>query len=134
MTTKETELAIKLKELEIADKEYEQKHRPSRLFSTVTNPAVIAAMIAAWTTLSAGLITWYAGVISARAQQAEALAKEKQAEREFETGTIVAALNNVNDEHVADRLNLLIETGLVRSDLAAKVKAYLSARKPNATK
>jgi hypothetical protein len=103
------EKALRLKELEIADKEYEQKHRPSRLFSTTTNPAVIAPMIAAWATLSAGLITWFSGKLSADAQQTEARLKAEQDELNFETGTVVAALNNIDDEHIATRLNLLIE-------------------------
>lgn len=36
----------RLKQLEIENKEYEQQHRPSPQFSILTNPAVVAAIIA----------------------------------------------------------------------------------------
>jgi hypothetical protein len=44
---KARELDIRLKELEIESKEYNQKNRPSLFKTGLTNPAVIAAAIAA---------------------------------------------------------------------------------------
>jgi hypothetical protein len=129
MAAKEKILDLRLKELEVANKEYQHKHRPSREFSTWTNPGVIAAMIAAWATLSAGLITWYSGKISADAQQIEAAQKADQAKLDFEKGTIIGAMNNVDNQQLATRLELLVEAGLITGDLADKVKAYISAGK-----
>lgn len=127
---KAKELDLRLKELEIENKEYELKHRPGPLRSTATHPAVIAAMIAAWTTVTAGMITWYSGKISADAQRIEEMIKKRESEFDFQTGAIVASLNNVDDAHIATRLNLLVETGLVTGDLADKVKAYVSSKQP----
>jgi hypothetical protein len=125
IAAREKALDLRLKELEIAKKEYEQKHRPSRVFSMATNPAVIAAVIAAWATLSAGLITWYSGRVSAIQQQDDARLKAEQEEINFETGAIVGVLNHVDEAHIATRLNLLVETGLITGDLAKKVDAYV---------
>ena len=130
IAAREKILDLRLKELEISNKEYQQKHRPSKEFSTWTNPGVIAAMIAAWATLSAGLITWYSGKISADSQQIEAENKAKQDKINFEANTITGAMSNVDNQQIAVRLEILVETGLVTGDRADKVRAYLSARKP----
>lgn len=70
-----------------------------------------------------GLITWYAGFI-----------KANQDEINFQTGTIIAALNGVDDAHINNRLNLLLKTQLIKGDLAQKVKEYLDTNKQSSEK
>jgi len=46
MALKAVELDLRLKELEIENKEYEKAHRPGVLKLALTNPVVMAAIIA----------------------------------------------------------------------------------------
>lgn len=86
---KDRQLSLRLKELEIRNKEFEEEHRPSILRTSFTSPPVIAAAIAAWATLSAGLITWVSGQITAETQRREALIKAEQDRLTFQTNLIL---------------------------------------------
>jgi hypothetical protein len=92
MVAKEKSLDLKLKELEVTSKEYEQTHRPGILTSSVGNPAAIAAAIAAWASLSASLITWQSGQIASSQQAAAEKFQREAEERKFEANLITEAV------------------------------------------
>jgi hypothetical protein len=130
LAAKERVLDLRLKELEVADKEYEQKHRPSRLFSVAGNPAVIAAMIAGWVTLSAGLITWQSGRITAEQQNEAANFQREADERKFEANLITEAVKAKDADQAATNLKFLVDTGLLKGELRLRSMTYLQNRQP----
>jgi hypothetical protein len=111
------ELELRLKELEIQDKEWQQRHRPSALRGSLTNPAVIAAAIAAWASLTAGGLTWLSGQISAASD-----------ERKFEANLITESVKTGDPDQAAVNLQFLLQSGLLTGDLAPKVENYLKSR------
>jgi hypothetical protein len=136
---REKALDLKLKELEIANKEYEQTHRPGFLRSSVSNPAVIGAAIAAWASLSAAGITLLSGRIAANQQAAtaadESVRQAKQAEflreadeRKFEANLITDAVQAGDADQAATNLKFLVDTGLLRGELAIRVRNYVQNR------
>jgi hypothetical protein len=129
MSLREKSLDIRLKELEIASKEYERNHKPSKWVSATTNPVIVAAIIAALTSVVAGGITSYQAYLSASQQQEEAKLKATQDELNFQTGTIVAAMNNVDNHQLGFRLRLLLDAGLITGDRAEKLRAFLKGIK-----
>jgi len=127
---KAKELELRLKELDIEGKEYEQKHRPSVLRSAFSNPAVIAAAIAAWATLSATGVTWLSGQIAAQAQQQFA-ADQLQMERfKFELTLITEAIKNTDPDQEATAMEFLTQAGLIHQDLGKKAYEYFLTKHP----
>jgi len=123
-------LDLRLKELEIRNKEYEANHRPSAFRSGLANPAVIAAAIAAWASLTAAGLTWLSGTISARTQ-AESAARQADLERRrFEGDLILNSVKTGDPDHAATNLSFLLDTGLLTGDTAKGIRAYLADRKP----
>jgi predicted fused transcriptional regulator/phosphomethylpyrimidine kinase len=130
LITREKALDLRLKEIEVANKEYEQKHRPNAYKSLITNPAVIAAAIAAWATLSGAGLTWLSGRIAADAQR-EAAVQQAELERlKFEANLITDSVKTGNPDQAAVNLQFLVNTGLLSGSLGEKVMMYLRNRKP----
>jgi hypothetical protein len=124
------ELDLRLKELDIQNKEYEGENRPSLFRTSLTNPAVIAAAIAAWASLTAGGLTWLSGTITANTQR---MAAEQQAEldfRKFQSSLILDSVRPSDTDKAAGNLQFLIQAGLLTGETARQMEAYLTARKP----
>jgi hypothetical protein len=134
-TSKEKELDLRIKELEISQKEYEQTHRPSAFKAGLTSPATIAAMIAAWATLTAALVTWQSGRISgqiaADSVKATTNAQFLTAQRKIETDLIAESVRTNNPDQAAAHLRFFLDTGLLADRRTVeKVENYLKNRKP----
>src|SRR5882672_8007176 len=104
---KAKELDLRLKELDIEKREYEQRTRPGPYKAALTNPAVIAAAVAAWASLTAAGVTWLSGQITAAAQA------EKAAKKAIESQKQEAVLRAEADRRRLEaNLNLeMIKTG-----------------------
>jgi hypothetical protein len=128
LTLKARELDLRLKELEIDNKEYDQRHRPGALHASLTSPAVIAAIIAGWATLTAAGLTWLSGQIAAESQREAARIQTAAAENKFEADLIVQAARTDNPDQAAENLKFWLSTGLVKGELGARVFEYLANR------
>jgi hypothetical protein len=134
LTLKSRELDVRLRELDIRNKEYEQTHRPRALASSVSNPVVIAAAIAAWASLSAAAITWLSGSIAGniavdtqiQSAQLQALADQ----RKFEANLITESVRTGDPDQAATNLQFLIQAGLLTGDVAKRIQDYLTHRMP----
>jgi hypothetical protein len=128
LALKARELDLRLKELEIDNKEYDQRHRPSAFRSSLTSPAVIAAIVAGWATLSAAGLTWLSGQIAAESQKEAARIQTAAAEKQFEADLIVQAARADTPDQAAENLRFWLSTGLVKGELGARVFEYLANR------
>jgi hypothetical protein len=124
LAKREKEINLRLKELELAKKEYEQKHRQSGLRSVVSNPAIMAALIAAWASLTATGITWIVGNISATAQKETAADQAHADARKFETQILVAALSRDVCSN-ANTLAILIKSNLITGERVEPATKYI---------
>jgi hypothetical protein len=115
------ELDNQVKELEIQSKEFEAKYRKSYLRTWMTNPTIIAALIAAWATFTAGGITWFAGEMSARTQRELSVKK-------FQSDLVINAIKTGDPGTAATNLAFLIDTGLL-PDGGGLFRRYLMNRK-----
>jgi hypothetical protein len=127
---KAKELDLRLKELEIQNKEYDQRHRPGAFRSSLTSPAVIAAIVAGWATLSAATLTWLSGQIGAESQREAARLQAAAAEKKFEADLVIEAAKTDYPDQAAQNLNFWLNSGLLSGELAARVRMYLEKRLP----
>jgi hypothetical protein len=144
--SKTEKLALKAKELDLRLKELEkenvQRRRPGAFRSSVSNPVVIAAIVAGWATLSAAGLTLLSGWIATQSQreaahmQAEAAERKFEAdataaERKFEADLIAQAAKTDDPFQAALNLKFWLDTGLLRGDIGEKVQKYLAGRTNN---
>jgi len=152
LDTKAKELDLRLKELDVQNKEYEASHRPSPFRVALANPAVIAAVIAAWASLTAAGLTWLSGQISADRQReaaAQQAALQREAavqqnaleqkkfeanlileQRKFEANLILDSIRTGDAVAAAQNLDFLVSSGLLTGDLATSVHNYLARKTP----
>jgi hypothetical protein len=127
---KTKELNLRLRELDIQNKEYEAGHRPSTFRITLTNPAVIAAAIAAWASLTAAGLTWLSGQISASTQREAAVQQAYLDRTKFQANLILDSVRTNDPDKAAINLQFLIDSGLLTGDIANKLESYLKNRRP----
>jgi hypothetical protein len=119
LSQKLKELEIELKRLEISDKEHQRENRPSKVWSIATNPAVVAALIAAWVSVSAGVATYYTSQSAARS----AADSDK---RKFEAELLVEATRIRNDPaEVQKNLQFWLESGMLTGTTADSIRSFL---------
>jgi hypothetical protein len=93
-------------------------------FGLSSRTAIMAALIAAWASLTATGITWIVGNISAKAQKETAADQARADVRKFETQILVAALSRDICSN-ANTLAILIKSNLITGELVEPATRYI---------
>jgi len=137
LESKAKELDLRLKELDIEKREYEQRTRPGPYKAALTNPAVIAAAVAAWASLTAAGVTWLSGQITAasqlekaeieakkalESQKQEAVLRAEADRRRFEANLILEMIKTGDPDHARKNLEFLAQSGLLSGDIGERIR------------